>query len=79
MIDSFNNLSVNAIIERDTLYLPSDSVIVTKDVLRTEVEYHEKDLTRWQKLKQEAGGIAIGGCIALILFIIVYIILKFKK
>ena len=76
MIDSLNNLTVSAVVERDTLYLPSDSVIITRDVLRTEIAYKDKELTRWQKIKQEAGGIAIGGCIALILSFIGYLFFK---
>ena len=78
LIDSLNNLSVDAVVERDTLYIPSDSVIITKDVLRTEIEYRDKELTKWQKLKQEAGGIAIGGCVALLVLVIIFIISKFK-
>ena len=76
MIDSLNNLKVEAVVERDTLYLPSDSVILTRDVLRTSIEYRDRKLTKWQKLKQEAGGIAIGACIALLLFIIGYLFFK---
>ena len=78
LIDSLNNLSVEAIVERDTLFLPSDSVIITKDVLRTEIEYRDKELSRWQKAKQEAGGIAIGACIALVILTVFLIIRKFK-
>ena len=45
LLDSLGNLSVDAVVDRDTIYLPSDSVIITRDVVRTEVEYKEKELT----------------------------------
>ena len=45
LINSLNNLSVDAVVERDTLFLPSDSVIITKDVLSTEIEYRDKELS----------------------------------
>jgi hypothetical protein len=57
------------------VYLPSDSVIVTIDNVRTEIEYKEKELTKWEKVKQEAGGLAIGICAAFAIFVV----LKFKK
>jgi len=76
MIDSLNMISVEAIVERDTLYLPSDTIKITKDVLRTAIEYRDKPLTGWQKLKQEAGGIALGGCVALIGILIVFLYKK---
>ena len=79
LLDSIGNLSVNTIVERDTLYIPSDSVIITKDVLRTEIEYREKELTKWQKAKQEAGGIAIGISIAVILALIIFVVIKIKR
>ena len=76
LLDSMGNLSVNAIVRGDTIYLPSDSVIITNDVVRTEVEYKEKELTRWQGIKQEAGGLAIGICAAVIIFVAIKLIKK---
>lgn len=56
---------------RDTTYIyKTDSVQVPYPV--------EKALTRWQSVKQEIGGIAMGGIIALCL-IIVWLIRKNKK
>ena len=73
-IDSLNNLDVNAIVRRDTLYIPSDSVIITKDILHSAIEYREKELTRWQSFKQEIGGWAFGFClVSIIIAVLVYV------
>lgn len=40
----------------------------------------EKELTKWEKTKMDFGGMAMGGLIAVVvLFIIVWLIKKFKK
>lgn len=79
LLDSIGNLSVNTTYNPDTVYIPSDSVIITKDVTHTEIEYRDKDLTKWQSIKQEAGGLAIGICSAFLIFVAVKLFLKFKK
>jgi hypothetical protein len=76
LLDSLGNLSVDAIVDPDTIYIPSDSVFINKDVVRTTVEYKEKELTLWQKVKQEAGGLTIGLCVAAIIFVVIRL---FKK
>jgi len=78
-LDSINQLTIEAIVQRDTLYIPTDSIVITRDVLRTAIEYRDRPLSRWQQLKQEAGGIAIGACIALLLAAIAYLLFKLKK
>ena len=78
MLDSIGGLYVDALFRGDTVYMPSDSVIVNRDVVRTEIEYRDRELTKWQEIKQEAGGLAIGVSIALILGAAVYLFLKFK-
>ncbi len=78
-LDSIGNLSVNTVFDPDTVYLKSDSVIITKDVTHTEIEYRDKELTKWQKLKQEAGGLAIGICLAILIYLAIKLFLKFKK
>ncbi|MDR2917838.1 MAG: hypothetical protein LBV72_00525 [Tannerella sp.] len=78
MVDSLNNLYADVIVERDTVYAPSDSVIITKDVLRTETLYVEKELSKWQSFKQEIGGWAFGFALFSLIVGVVYVVLKFK-
>ena len=74
MIDSMNNLSVEAIVERDTVFLKQDSVIITRDVLKTEIAYKEKELSIWQNVRLWAGNVSI----ILIVIVIGYLFFKFK-
>lgn len=39
----------------------------------------ERKLSRWEKVKQEAGGVAIGGFVAALLIIIGYIVFKSRR
>lgn len=39
----------------------------------------EKSLSKWEKLKMDFGGIAIGGCIAIVLLLTIKILFKFIK
>lgn len=57
-LDSLGEVIADMKIQRDTVYLPSKEVIVTKEV---EVPVPvEKELSRWEKVKIEVGGWAIG-------------------
>lgn len=39
----------------------------------------EKPLTRWQQVKMDFGGVAMGGSVVAIAFVIIWLIKKFKK
>ncbi len=39
----------------------------------------ERNLTKWEKVKQEAGGIAIGVLVVIIITAVIWLIKKFKK
>jgi hypothetical protein len=54
-------------IQIDTL-IKTDSIQVPYPV--------ERKLTKWEKIKMDAGGISIGVCIALVLMIIIYFIVR---
>lgn len=57
-LDSFGNVIANMRIHRDTLYLPSKEIYVDR---RVEVPIPvEKELSKWESIKIEAGGWAIG-------------------
>lgn len=57
-------------------FLKIDSVFIRDSV---QVPYPvEKQLTRWQAVKMDIGGIAMGGLIAIILALILWIIIKRK-
>jgi hypothetical protein len=79
LLDSLGNLSVDAVVNRDTVYLPSDSTVITTDVVRTEIEYRDRELTWWQKVKQEAGGITVCIVALLVVYAVVRLILFIKK
>lgn len=76
-IDSLGNLLAKMKTQQDTVYLPSKEVTVTKEV---KVPYPvEKELTRWQKLCVNVGGLAFGIVIITILVVVRKIIYKLKK
>ena len=57
-LDSLGNVIANMRVPRDTLYLPSKEIYVDRKV---EIPIPvEKELSRWEKIKIEAGGWAIG-------------------
>ena len=59
-------------LRRDTLYIERrDTVGVPVPV--------EKELTRWERVKLEAGGAAIGGFLLALVAIIAYIVYKSRK
>ena len=54
-----------------------DSIIKTDSV---QVPYPvERNLSKWEKVKMDMGGMAIGACLLLVLFIIIYLVIKRKK
>ena len=76
-IDSLGNLLAKMNTQPDTVYLPSKEVTVTKKV--KEPYPVEKELTRWQKIRLNVGGWAIGIVIITILVMIGRLIYKLKK
>ena len=57
-LDSLGNVIANMRVPRDTLFLPSKEIYVDRKV---EVPvFVEKELSRWEKIKIEVGGWAIG-------------------
>ena len=73
-IDSLGNLLAKMKTQKDTVYLPSKEVTVTKEV---KVPYPvEKELTRWQQFRMDFGGWAMCIVVISILILIVY---KIKK
>lgn len=52
----------------------TDSIFVADSI---QVAYPvERELTRWQQFKMDTGGIAIGGILAVVLSVIVWIVIK---
>ena len=76
-IDSLGELLADMKVGRDTLYLPSKEVYVDR---RVEVPVTvEKPLTRWEKIKQEAGGWAIGAASGGVLVLLAWLLWRLKK
>ena len=76
-IDSLGELLADMKVRRDTLYLPSKEVYVDR---RVEVPVTiEKPLTRWEKIKQEAGGWAIGAASGAVLALLAWLLWRLKK
>lgn len=76
-IDNLGNLLAKMKTQQDTVYLPSKEVTVTKEV---KVPYPvEKELTRWQKLCVNVGGLAFGIVIITIFVIVVWMIYRLKN
>ena len=76
-IDSLGNLLAKMRTQPDTVYLPSKEVVVSK---MEKVPYPvEKELTRWQQFRLDAGGWAIGIVIITILFVVSRIVYKLRK
>jgi hypothetical protein len=67
---------VDATVERDTVYVPSDSVVTT--VVETVVEYRDRALTRWERIKQEVGGWALGAGVFSVTAFVVWLVFKLK-
>lgn len=76
-VDSLGELLADMRVRRDTLYLPSKEVYVDR---RVEVPVTvEKPLSRWEKIKQEAGGWAIGAASGGVLALLVWLLWRLKK
>lgn len=76
-IDSLGNLLAKMNTQPDTVYLPSKEVTITK---KEKVPYPvEKELTKWQQIKLELGGWALGFMIIATLLIIGIIVYKYRK
>jgi hypothetical protein len=78
LLDSLGNLSVDATFAPDTVFVASDSVVISRDVVRTEVEYRDRELSRWEMLKLEVGGWAIGAAGILVTGLVVWVVFKVK-
>lgn len=76
-IDSLGNLLAKMKTQSDTVYLPSKEVTVTKKV--KEPYPVEKELTRWQKIRLNVGGWAIGIVIITVLIVVGKLVYKLKK
>ena len=71
-LDSLGNVIANMRVPRDTLYLPSKEIYVDRKV---EVPVLvEKELSRWEKIKIEVGGWAIGILYGFLIVSIGYVI-----
>lgn len=71
-LDSLGNVIANMRIPRDTLYLPSKEIYVDR---RVEVPVPvEKELSKWESIKIEVGGWAIGLLSGAILIGIGYVV-----
>lgn len=76
-IDSLGNLLAKMKTKPDTVYLPSKNVIVFK---KEKVPYPvEKELTKWQRIRIDFGGWAIGIVIITILVVVCRMVYKLKK
>lgn len=79
-LDSLGEVIADMKVQRDTVYLPSRETIVTKEV---EVPVPvEKELSRWEKVKIEVGGWAIGllsGCLVVGVGYVIKWLIKKKR
>lgn len=75
-IDSLGELLANMAVRRDTIYVPQQEVYVDRRI-EVPVEVEAK-LTKWQSLKQDIGGWAIGALSAVVLAGVIWLILTFK-
>lgn len=58
--------------------IPETRITTEKKSLDVKIMEVEKDFTRWQRLKMEAGGIAIGIAAALVIYLIIRLFLRRK-
>ncbi len=78
-LDSIGNLYVDALLNRDTVFLKSDSIIITRDIVRTETEYREKQLTGWQTFLLDFGNIIFWIVVGMVAGGGVWLFLKLKR
>ena len=76
-IDSLGELLAEMKVRRDTLYLPSKEVYVDRRV-KVPITV-EKPLSHWEKIKQEAGGWAIGAASGAVLVLLAWLLWRLKK
>ncbi len=76
-VDSLGELLADMRVKPDTLYLPSKEVYVDR---RVEVPVTvEKALTRWERIKQEAGGWAIGAASGAVIALVAWLLRRLLK
>lgn len=69
-LDSLGNVISDMVIPHDTIYLPSKEIYVRTEI---KVPYPvEKNLSKWEKIKMDVGGWAIGVLSGLVLLGIGY-------
>lgn len=78
-LDSVGNLYVDALLNRDTVFLKSDSILISKDVVRTEVEYRDKPLTKWQVFLLDFGNSMFWVVVGAMAGGVVWLFLKLRK
>ena len=76
-VDSLGELLASMAVRRDTIYVPQQEIYVDRRV-EVPVEVEAK-LTRWQSLKQDIGGWAIGALSAGVIAGIMWLLWKFLK
>lgn len=76
-LDSLGNVIADMKVQRDTIYVPSKETIVTKEV-KVPIPV-EKELNRWEKMKIEVGGWAIGLLSGVVLIGIGYVVVWLIK
>ncbi|MDR2917279.1 MAG: hypothetical protein LBV74_20995 [Tannerella sp.] len=79
MLDSIGNLLVDAVLGRDTIYLKADSITVTKNIVRTEIEYRDRPLSKWKSFLLDFGNIIFWIAAGLTIGGLVLLFLKWKK
>lgn len=67
--DRYKNKIVRDTVTRETVKV--DSIAVPYPV--------EKELSAWQQAKMDFGGIAMGGCVALLAFAVVWLARRFRR
>jgi len=77
LLDSLGNLRMETIVKHDTIYVKSDSISVKG--VRTQYEYIEKQLGKWDSFILRFGNWMFGGLCVVLLFLIVSFFLKIKK
>ena len=67
-IDSLGHLLFDARTSPDTVFVPSDSVYISKEVQKTEFVEVPAKLTPWERIKLKTGGWMIGGVSGVLLW-----------